>query len=78
MKKTFDFNINDKVWLMHDNEAVIGVITKMIYKKSISCSDFESLSEVENYILYTEGNKQLGEHNRKELFRTKEDLIKSL
>ena len=40
MKKEFDINPGDSVWVMHDNIAVLGTVGKIWYKKFINPSDF--------------------------------------
>ena len=77
MEKEFAFNPGDKVWLMHDNGVVCGSIAKMFYVKNVSCVDFETVSDNERYYVSLNG-KSIGDYGKKDLFETKEDLIKSL
>ena len=77
MEKEFAFSPGDKVWVMHDNGVACGAIEKMIYVKNVSCVDFETVSENERYYVSVNG-KSIGDFEKKDLFETKEDLIKSL
>jgi len=77
MEKEFVFNIGDVVWLMHDNAAVCGSIAKMFYVKNVSCVDFETISTNEKYYVSVNG-KIVDSFDAKKLFRTKEELLKSL
>jgi len=77
MEKEFAFNLGDKVWLMHNDGVVCGSIAKMFYVRNTSCVDFETISENERYYVSVD-DKNIGDYNKKDLFLTKEDLIKSL
>ncbi len=77
MEKEFAFNLGDKVWLMHNNGVVCGSIAKMFYVKTISCVDFETVSDNERYYVSVEG-KRIGNFDKKSLFETKDELLKSL
>ena len=77
MEKEFAFNLGDKVWLMHNNGVVCGSIAKMFYVKTISCVDFETVSDNERYYVSDEG-KRIGNFDKKSLFETKDELLKSL
>lgn len=77
MEKEFAFNLGDKVWLMHNDGVVFGIIEKMFYVRNTSCVDFETISENERYYVSVNG-KNIGDFEKKNLFGTKEDLIKSL
>ena len=77
MKKEFDINPGDSVWVMHDNIAVLGTVGKTWYKKFINPSDFETVEEAEIYSIYS-GTNKIGEYSPNEVFKTKEDLLKSL
>lgn len=77
MEKEFAFSPGDNVWVMHDNGVAYGTIEKMIYVKNVSCVDFETVSENERYYVSVNG-KSIGDFEKKDLFETKEDLIKSL
>lgn len=77
MEKEFAFNLGDKVWLMHNNGVVCGSIAKMFYVKTISCVDFETVSDNERYYVSVNG-KRIGDFDKKSLFETKDELLKSL
>ncbi|MBO4656566.1 MAG: hypothetical protein J5639_02215 [Bacteroidales bacterium] len=77
MEKEFAFNLGDKVWLMHNNGVVCGNIAKMFYVKNVSCVDYETISENERYYVSL-NDKSIGDYEKKDLFGTKENLIKSL
>lgn len=77
MEKEFAFNPGDKVWLMHNDGVMCGSIEKMFYVKNVSCFDFETVSDNERYYVSVNG-KSIGDFEKKQLFETKEDLIKSL
>lgn len=77
MEKTFVFKPGDPVWLMHNNGVVCGRIVKMTFTKAISCVDYETISESESY--YVSANERnIGSYELKDLFKTKEELLKSL
>ena len=78
MKKEFKWKPGDNVWFMYKNKPECGHITKAWYRKSISCVDFETVSEFETYCAAI-GEKQLNDtFQLKDLFPDKESLIKSL
>ena len=77
MEKEFAYNIGDKVWLMHNDGVVCGIISKMFYVKNVSCVDFETLSDNERYYVSANG-KSIGDYEKEDLFETMEKLIKSL
>lgn len=77
MEKEFAFSLGDKVWVMHDNGVACGTIEKMFYVKNVSCVDYETVSENERYYVSV-NSKCIGDFEKKDLFVTKEDLIKSL
>ena len=77
METEFAFNLGDKVWLMHNNGVVCGSIAKMFYVKTISCVDFETVSDNERYYVSVNG-KRIGDFDKKSLFETKDELLKSL
>ena len=76
-KISFDFQPGDHVWLMHDNKPVCGVIKKIWYSDFISPVDFEPVIGCVSYYIQVK-SQDIGSHGRKELFTSKEDLIKSL
>ena len=83
MEWEFKLNPGDVVWFMYNNQAMMGKITKAWYKKSISCVDYESVSENEKYYVSLSLNgsdflKVVGDYELKNLFPDKESLLKSL
>ena len=78
MKKEFKWKPGDLVWFMYNDQASCGKITKSWYRKSISCVDFETISEVENYYISLAGKDLHDTYELKDLFPDKESLIKSL
>lgn len=77
MEKSFAFSIGDQVWLMHKNAAVCGIVEKLFFYRGISCVNFETVSDNEKYYVSVNG-RSIGDFEKKDLFETKEDLIKSL
>ena len=77
MRKTFEFKPGDPVWLMHDDHAVCGRIVKMSFNRIVSCVDFETVSDHEWYYVSV-NDKNIGSFELKDLFKTKEELLKSL
>lgn len=77
MEKEFAFNLGDQVWLMHNDGAVCGSIAKMFYVRTVSCVDYETVSDNERYYVSVNG-KCIGDFEKKGLFETKGDLLKSL
>lgn len=77
MEKEFTFSVGDQVWLMHMNAAVCGRVEKLFYYKGISCVDFETITEKESCYVSFNG-KSIGSFELKDLFKTKEELLKSL
>lgn len=78
MKKIFEIKVGDQVWLMNDNRAVCGVVTKVYYTKFISCLDYKSIIESERFTLSLNGKPLYDSYQKEQLFPTKADLIKSL
>lgn len=78
MKKEFKLKPGDGVWFMYDDKPTFGKITKGWYRRSISCVDFETISEVENYRVAIGENELHDTFELKDLFPDKESLIKSL
>ena len=77
MEKEFAFKLGDKVWLMHNNGIVCGSIAKMFYVKSLSRVDCHTVTDNEQYHVTMDG-KSIGDFDKNLLFRSKEDLLKSL
>ena len=77
MEKEFAFNLGDKVWLMYENGAVCGNIAKMWFYKGISCVDFTTVSDNERYYISV-NDKIIGDYEKRNLFKTKDELLQSL
>ena len=78
MKKAFAITVGDAVWLMHGNRAVCATVVKVSFRKFISCVNYTTIIESELYTLSVDGKPVSGLHEKKDLFPTKADLIKSL
>lgn len=79
MEWEFKLNPGDVVWFMYNNQAMMGKVTKAWYKRSISCVDYESVSENEKYyVSLSNFLKEVGAYELKDLFPDKESLLKSL
>ena len=77
MVKQFDFNVGDPVWIMHNNLAVQGKIKVMWYTKFICPVNCDDIVEAETYVVDVNGNN-VGALERGQIFKSKEDLKKSL
>lgn len=77
MEKSFEYNIGDNVWVMYDNFPIEGKIVKIWYTKFISYTDYETIHESELYTVYYQDRK-LGQYTLNEMFKIKQDLLKSL
>ena len=77
MEKVFDFNVGDPVWIMHNNIAVQGTIKSMWYTEFISPVDCETIVRAESYAVNLNNSLVTG-IDRDQIFKTKEDLKKSL
>lgn len=77
MVKEFEFEIGDKVWIMHNNIAIQGIIKHMWYTMFLSPVDYEEIVEAETYGLDVNGT-YVSSIGIKQIFKTKEDLLKSL
>jgi hypothetical protein len=78
MKKIFDINVGDHVWLMHNNAVVCATVTHAFYTKFISCIDYKSIKESESYKLSANGKPLYESYQKEQLFLSKADLINSL
>ena len=76
MVKEFDFKIGDPVWIMHNNIAIVGKIKAMWYTEFLSPVNCE-LVKAESYAIDVNGSLVTG-LGRDQIFKTKEDLKKSL
>jgi len=77
MVKEFKKSIGDEVWVMHNNFPIQGTIRKIWYTKFTSYTDFEDVTESEFYSVYYQ-DKKLGDYTLKEMFDTKDELLKTL
>ena len=77
MEKIFNVNLGDDVWVMNDNIAETGKVTKIWYTKFISPADYKTICENEIYYVSFNGTK-IGTFGTNEIFKTKQDLLKSL
>jgi hypothetical protein len=78
MTKEFKWKPGDIVWFMYKDKATLGEIASCWYRKSISCVDFETVSDIENYRISVAGKDLNDTFDLKSLFPDKESLIKSL
>ncbi len=84
MKKEFKYKPGDLVWFMHENKPICAKISRALYRKSISCVDFETISESERYYVTLHikdapcALKELGDYGTEDLFDDKQSLLKSL
>lgn len=77
MEKEFERKPGDMVWVMHENKAVCGRIKSIFFCHGISCVDFRTICENEEYTVFV-GDKSIGSFKLKDMFSTKEELIESL
>ena len=77
MEKVFERIPGDKVWVMNGNKAVCGTIESAFFCRGISCVNFTSINENEEYTVRFEDNRKK-DFKPKDLFSTKEELIDSL
>jgi len=83
MKVLINIHLGDSVWLMNNNQVVVGYIKKIMYSSLISNVDHESIVTVEKYVVGIKDPKYVGGErevtcDKTELFSTKELLIQSL
>ncbi len=84
MVKEFKYKPGDLVWFMYENKPICGKISKCLYRKSISCVDYESVSESEMYYVSLSLKsvpcviKEVGDYGIEDLFPDKQSLLKSL
>lgn len=82
MKVKFNKSIGDTVWVMKDNKPKRGVISEISYIKSISCFDFETVTE---HVYFDVLLGDVSGHgvpirtfDENSVFNTKKELIESL
>jgi hypothetical protein len=77
MKKEFDIKPGDRVWIMCNNIAEQVTVSKIWYSKFINILNYETVEESLYYYLVSNGTL-LGNYSPNQIFKTKEDLLKSL
>ena len=77
MKKVFDIKPGDQVWIMCNNIAEQVTVSKIWYSKFINILNYETVEESLYYYLVSNGTL-LGNYSPDQIFKTKEDLLKSL
>ena len=78
MKVKFNKSIGDTVWVMKDNKPQRGVISEISYTKSISCFDFETVSEHVFFDVLFRDSGSIRTFDEDSVFNTKKELIESL
>jgi len=76
MKKEFKKNVGDKVWVMYNNRPLSCQISAINYGEFISSISFE-LEKFERYTVKFD-DEYVDQFELKDIYDTKEDLIKSL
>jgi len=76
MKREFKRNIGDDVWVIYNNKPLLCQISAINYCEFISTISFE-LEKIERYTLKFD-DKYVDQFELKDIYDTKEDLIKSL
>lgn len=76
MKREFKRNIGDDVWVIHNNKPLLCQISAINYCEFISTISFE-LEKIERYTLKFD-DEYVDQFELKDIYDTKEDLIKSL
>ena len=77
MKKVFDIKPGDQVWIMCNNIAEQVTVSKIWYSTFINILNYETVEENLYYYLVSNGTL-LGNYSPDQIFKTKEDLLKSL
>lgn len=78
MKKEFKRNVGDEVWVIFEDKPQLCYISKMFYFEFISNVSYELIkSEIYSLMSKSDG-RYLCQFESKDVFDTKEDLIKSL
>ena len=77
MKKVFDIEPGDMVWFMYADKPTIGTVEKVWSNTFIDPVDCESVCDSEKYFVKIKDNV-VCTFEKKELFRDKEELKKSL
>ena len=77
MKKVFDIEPMDLVWFMYEDKPTSGIVEKVWSNTFIDPVDCESVCDSEKYFVKIKDNV-ICSFEKKELFRDKEELKKSL
>ena len=77
MKKVFDIEPGDMVWFMYEDKPTIGTVEKVWSNTFIDPVDCESVCDAEKYFVKIKDNV-VCTFEKKDLFRDKEELKKSL
>ena len=77
MKKVFDIEPMDLVWFMYEDKPTAGIVEKVWSNTFIDPVDCESVCDSEKYFVKIKDNT-IRTFEKKDLFRDKEELKKSL
>ena len=77
MKKVFDIEPMDLVWFMYEDKPAFGIVEKVWSNTFIDPVDCESVCDSEKYFVKIKDNT-ICTFEKKDLFRDKEELKKSL
>ena len=77
MKKVFDIEPMDLVWFMYEDKPTAGIVEKVWSNTFIDHVDCESVCDSEKYFVKIKDNT-ICTFEKKDLFRDKEELKKSL
>lgn len=77
MKKIFDIKPGDMVWFMYEDKPTLGTVEKVWSNTFINPVDYESVCDAEKYFVKIKDNV-ICTFDKKDLFRDKEELKKSL
>lgn len=78
MEKETARDLGQEVWLMFNNKAVCGIVSAIHYGKYLDSVSFDKVGETTTYKVTVNGKELFDCYSSKNLFLTKEDLIKSL
>ena len=77
MKKVFDIEPMDLVWFMFEDKPTFGTVEKVWLNTFIDPVDCESICDTEKYFVKVK-EELICTFEKKDLFRDKEELKKSL
>ena len=77
MKKIVDINPGDTVWFMYEDKPAFGIVEKVWSNTFIDPVNCESVCDTEKYFVKIKDNT-ICTFEKKDLFRDKEELKKSL